>query len=391
MADNKELKTQEVEVNAEVKAAISKEEANELVAKHAEELKRRMKKFDMSGSKTDEVELEKTKKLSDVVAFGKALATGDKVELQRLSNTRSKVLVEGTTTAGGFLVPEEFERMVIRKIDDFSQIRSNATVLPMSHEVKNLRTIATDPTVAIVGENAQITASDPTFGQPVLTARKYAGITVASNELIEDEDSIPQLMDLMAERFAEKIAEKEQDEFVNGSTAGSEGILQVSGVTNTDMAAGDTSFADATFDYLNDLFTSLEGYSILESRNGKFYMSPYVWGVISQTKPTNNTYYGGNPVNGWTKQAWGREVVVLNEMPGSADDAVSTKFIAYGDLSKHLYIGDRAGITVTIGTEGTVGAANLFEDDLRAIRVIKRTANTIALPAGIQTLTTAAV
>lgn len=383
-------KTVEKKLDAKVNhdPAEIKEMINEGIEKGLENVQKFAKKFYITEKEVDQAKLDKATKQAEVATFFKALADGDDAAVKAISNDRAKAINEGTGSAGGYLVPEEFERTINVKIDEFSQLRGDATVLPMNSDVKRLNEIATDPTVAIIGEAAQITESTPVFGEPVLTARKYAGLTAWSNEVAEDAELV--VLNMLADRFAERLAQKEQDEFMNGTTSGSEGLLQVSGVTSVGMDAGDTSFANADFDYLNEMLEALQGYSILEAGRGKFYMSPYAWGVVSKTKPTGSGYYGGNPVNGWATQAWGKPVTLLNEAPGSGDDAVSTKFVVFADLSRHLFIGDRAGIRVKILEEGTVGSNNLGEKDMSAMRVVKRTANTTSLESGIIVLTTAA-
>jgi HK97 family phage major capsid protein len=365
--------------------------AEELAAKNAAAIEKSRKAVNLSGDMGDKVKLEVHKKLEPTVKFFNALQKEDMDTVKSMHESRAKALNEGTGSAGGFLVPIEFEKFVNRKVDDFNVLRRSGRVLPMSSNQKNLNELVTDVAVSIIGEGAQITESDPVFGEPILTARKYAAITAWTNELMDDDETDIGLANLLAERFAEGIAKKEEDEFVNGVTAGSEGLLQVTGTTAVTMAAGKTSFADVEVSDIFDMITKIQEYSLMEAKNAKLFMSPYTWQALSKDQPTNATYYL-NPVPGGQTplQIKGVPVELVNAFPGLAEDAVSTGFIVLSDLSKHLFIGDRKGMSVKVSEDGTVGANNLFEEDKRALRVVKRTANTTSLESGIVVLETAA-
>jgi len=74
-------------------------------------------------------------------------------------------------------------------------------------------------------------------------------------------------------------------------------------------------------------------------------------------------------------------------MPTST--ATATKFVVYGDLSKHLIIGDRRALRMKINTSGTSAEGiNLNSYDGSELVLTKRTAQVIANPTGIVTLAT---
>src|SRR5574343_658009 len=47
-------------------------------------------------------------------------------------------LSEGTTTAGGFLVPEEFKAEILRLQPLYGVLRSNVRILPMAYDIVNI-------------------------------------------------------------------------------------------------------------------------------------------------------------------------------------------------------------------------------------------------------------
>jgi len=241
----------------------------------------------------------------------------------------------------------------------------------------------TEPVVYIVGEAVAITPSDPVFGEPVLTPKKYAGITLFSSELYEDSEV--DLTSLLAERYARQFAKAEQTEFINGSTSGSEGLRKVSGVTTVGMTAGNTTGSAVSFDNMADLLASVEAIDLLDAQNGKFYMHSGFYNILRKSKAalSSEYYMPVAPTQEDPAKAWGREIVVLNEMPAPSAVSASTKFILFGDLKKHAFIGDRRGITTKVLEEGTVGGVSLAETDQMGLRMTKRTAFVTALQNGL--------
>ena len=351
--------------------AVEKELLEELSAKVSENVAQKMRNLYLSGASNDELSAT-NKKAKQYVEF-------------------FKTLNEGTGSAGGFLVPDEFEKSVIKYTDQYSQLRSLSTVVQMNSDQKRLNTIATEPTVYIVGENTVITPSDPVFGEPVLTAKKYAGITSWTSELEEDSEVVG-LVELLAERFGRQIAKKEQQEFISGTTAGSEGFLVVSGVTVEAMAAGDTTYDKITWDHLANMIALLEEVDMNDAAEATFVMSPSVFNVLRKRKASGSGEYFVLPApqNGVVAQAWGRPVVLVNEMPKTSDSNQNNKkFVALANWRLHSFIGDRRGITVSVSDSGVVGTSSAFERDIRLLRVTKRTAYVTALQNGIVCLRTA--
>ncbi|HOU26521.1 MAG TPA: phage major capsid protein [Paludibacteraceae bacterium] len=386
-------KVEAVEKTVEADALMTKTEfkeiVEEIVAKQAESVKAREKKFELTGNKEDEVKLVETKKRNETVEFLNAWSNRDVKSLKKMHESRAKALNEGTGSAGGYLVPEEFERTIERLMNDYSVIRQNATRIPMSTDVKRLNSLTGNPTVHIVGELTTITGSQNTFAEPVLTAKKYACITDWSNEVFEDSEV--SLIQQIQETIAEEMAQAEENEFINGTTSGSEGLMVVSGVTGNSLISG-TTFANITFDDLSAMIVSLENVSNVSNRSAAFYMSPYVYGQLRIKKGTDNHYIlPPVPSSDMPASAFGKPIYTCLSMPSST--ATGTKFVFYTDLRKTAVIGDRRGMTVKVFDSGSVTESdgttrNLITQDAEALRVTKRTAFCTRLQTGIVTLAT---
>lgn len=361
--------------------------------------KKALRSFRLNSTPENAEKAAQAQRFTKSANFLKAFARQEHAKLRKMSDAREMELkhsqVEGTDNLGGYLVPEEWEFDVNRYIYDFNDFRPNCTETTMKYEVKNLKSVLTRPTVSIVGESvAAADSTSVTFGQPKLTAETYLAIMDWSKELADDAE--PNLLTLFQQLLAEAMAEREQEKFLDSVAAGSEGLLQVSGVTTVSLGVGEDSFTDITWDYLSDMQAALRSINKAEDKNAKYYMHPDIWNVLIKTKASTggNYFLLASPQGGVTPMAWGREVVLSNSMPNLGDTAELTKFVIYSDLKRHGFIGNRKGMSLDVFNSGTVdsggSAVNLIENYGEALRVSKRTAWTTALQDGIVVLATAA-
>jgi HK97 family phage major capsid protein len=101
-----------------------------------------------------------------------------------------RAMAEGTTTAGGFLIPTLLSSELIDLARNQTQvITAGARTMPLASSRVDIPTWAGDPTVGWRAENASITPSDGLVGKITMTAYTLAGLTLVSRELIEDTDS----------------------------------------------------------------------------------------------------------------------------------------------------------------------------------------------------------
>ena len=85
----------------------------------------------------------------------------------------SNVLVEGTDSAGGYLVPEEYDSRLIEKLEQENVLRKLGTVIQTSGERK-INVAATKPAASWVEECGNLTFGDATFSQVILDAYKLS-------------------------------------------------------------------------------------------------------------------------------------------------------------------------------------------------------------------------
>jgi len=315
-------------------------------------------------------------KFGKTVRFLKAMV-GKDVQLLNTMHEESRIkanLNEGTTTAGGFLVPEEFKAEILRLAPLYSVIRREARIMPMAFDVMNIPAAGTtDVTAQWVDEAGQLKSTDPTFRQVTLTINKLASIPKVTAELLSDANV--NVVQYLAEIISEAFGKEEDNQGFNGTGSPFVGVLAATGVPTYPHASG-TGFI--TLSYQDLVNTTAQIYTNATA-NAKFYfhrsMIAHIRGLITTA---------GAPIIGATaKEIAGYHLIDTEILPGvgSANSAVdATPYSIFGDLRKGIIMGERGSMTMKIGTEGTVGGDNLFEKDMVALRMIERVTLGVALP-----------
>ena len=182
-------------------------------------------------------ELEGTKSFGDWLL---AVSRGDSKRLKEVYNS-TKDLVEGTGTAGGYLVPEEFLNELVRVDDPYAEV-----VYPRARKIPGQRRSLRVPVLDQTGtpaanykieyyggvyahwteEAGAKTEVEPSFKQLELVAHKLAGYTQASDELLAD--SAQSLDSLLRSLFAGAVRFRRDYAYLRGT-----GIGQPLGILNS--------------------------------------------------------------------------------------------------------------------------------------------------------------
>jgi HK97 family phage major capsid protein len=265
-----------------------------------------------------------------------------------------KTLSEGTDSAGGFLVPEDYQAELIKKIATNATIRSRARVGTTSRDIAKWPKLnyTTDDKytsgVRITWTGEAPTSStvhrvtDPVFGLysiPIHTAMASMPIY---NDLIED--SAFDVIGLSSELLAEAFTLGENDTFINGSGIGRPmGILtQVGGDGPSAVNSG--TAATLTADGLIDLSYALPAQYDM---NSVWVMAKATEKVIRKLKDASNNYLWpviasmGNFAPA-PKELLGSPTLRDEFMPAIAANAYP---IIFGDLRGYLVL-DRVGISI---------------------------------------------
>ena len=249
---------------AELLDKVSSEAAAKAVEAKVKELNLGAKKFvSYKGSVADlsDAEFAAMEKKTQWGAFVKALYNKDQQSLSKFKAFMS----EGTGSAGGFTVPEEFAAEVNRVIEDFGLVAKLCRKFPMSHDVLNVPRLSATVSTYYVSEGAAGTVAQPVFERVILTAKTLVGLTPMSNELLADANI--SVVDLLVELFAEAIAGQIDAQGFAGTGSPFTGIMADTGVTSVyagnSSTSGKTTFTLAsTPDYCRDLISNVKPWSL---------------------------------------------------------------------------------------------------------------------------------
>jgi len=306
-----------------------------------------------------------------------------------------RAMGEGTDSAGGFLVPEEFQASIIRLVELYGVFRRNVLVVPMSRDRQLWPKRTGGLTVYCPGEGVAPTKSDVTLGQVALTAKKWMTLTAVSREL--EEDAAIAIAELVLDEIALALATKEDlCGFKGDGTStyfGITGVLGHGSTTNQACAATDTTFALACkWKYLTGCIGSLPTWALLRARY-YFHRSVFWQHVVGQVDSSGQpivkfvTTAGSDAplqLGGATPLLLGFPVELVDCLPTTADTAISTVAWLFGSLWRSWMLGARREMTIDQSKEF------LFDTDQVAVRGVQRVDIVASAAEGVCKTTTAA-
>lgn len=270
-------------------------------------------------------------------------------------NVEGRALSTIANTLGGALVPDSFERSIIDLREEYGTFRRKARVTPMASDTTIVPRRTGGVTAYYVGDNTEITASDKTWDQVELTARKLAVLTKYSSEIAED--AIISLADDLASEIAYSFSVAEdQAGFLGDATStygGISGLItKCTAATAGTVTCADThlAFSDITLTELESMIGKLPEYPGIQP---EWYLHKSAWAasmmrladaaggnVKSDIEGPNRMQFSGYPVN------------FVQCMNSTLTDQASAKGLIYfGDLGMAATLGDRRGLRVKVSED----------------------------------------
>ena len=293
----------------------------------------------------------------------------DFLNLVRGKRPLHNVMEEGTPSTGGYLVPIEFDKNLVRALERENVIRSLAKVITTAAPHR-INVALTDVSADWVVESGTFTPSTPTFNQLSLDAYTLRAAALVSEELLQD--SMFELEPYLIDNFARAFAAKEEQAFCVGV-----GNTQPTGIFTANGGEVGVTTANATdikADELIDLTYSLkEGYK----KNAVFLLASNTLSGIRKLKDGNGVYMWQPSLQAdQPDRLLGFPVYVSQYAPTIAAGAYT---VAFGDFQNY-WIADRTGRTVRRADE--LHIANLQTGFYAFQRVVGKT----VLPEGIKLL-----
>jgi HK97 family phage major capsid protein len=259
---------------------------------------------------------------------------------------------EGSNTAGGFLVPTQFENAIIDLRETYGTFRGLLPVVPMASDSMSVPRRTGGLTAYFTGEAGAFTESEKSWGQVMLVAKKFGVLTKMSKEL--SEDAVISIADDLASEIAYAFAKKEDDCGWNGDGTSTYGGITgfkskfVSGlnsfVGSVNAAAGHDTFAEID---ANDLNLAIAALPKFAEPNAKWYCSQQAWAltfqrILAASGGNSMMDLAGKP----TRAYLGYPVVIDQTLPTTTGDLSDVPMLYFGDLSLAARMGDRRGVSM---------------------------------------------
>jgi HK97 family phage major capsid protein len=370
----KALADLKAELSAENKTEIAGLVSKEVIAKMEEQMKAYKKpeadvKVDPKGEMVKYFKAKYEKDINGNVT--------DDLKLGRKSFEISKkdanVDLDTTQSGGGEeLVPEYFGSEVLRVAEKVGVARQNSRVITLPGKTYNLPTMGTAVAYR-TDEKVAIDASTIETGQLTFTAKKLAGMVIATRECVEDAnvDVVAWISQILGEAIAKK-----EDQWAFLGTTGTEGIFRNNVLTPYTLGSGDTTFAKVDLDDMLAAM-SLLSESVVDGAKWLFSFS-LLNHLRSLKNETTGLYYLQAPAATMPRTIWDLPFVMSPVMPKTSDNSqADAPFMALYNPN-YLMIGDRRSVSLDFSKEASVTSSNgstninLFEQDCVAIKITER-------------------
>jgi HK97 family phage major capsid protein len=265
----------------------------------------------------------------------------------------SRALNEGTNSAGGALIPDEFADRVIRLVETYGTFPPAVENMVMNRDTMIIPKRLTGTSAYFVGEGSAVSESEPTYGNVSLVAKKLAVSCRMSSEVVED--ALVNMADAVTTEFATSLALKiDQCGWLGDGTSTYGGLYGINTKINNGSytasvvtaATGGTSFGALT---LSD-FLNVMGKVPLYARAGAaWYVSP---AGFSASMARLKYAAGGNAVQqigGAPGETFlGYPVHLVHVMNSTLTSDPSAIKVVFGNLSLSSILGRRREFSVKL-------------------------------------------
>lgn len=269
--------------------------------------------------------------------------------------------------------PEDYGKLIDLVIAEKSIAFQAGTVVQTANESIHFPMLTADPAVAWYAENSQISLTDPTTSELVITPKKVAGLTQISNEAASDTN--PAVAEQTGRSLARSVAKAvDKAFFASTTTNGPSGLLS--------LVDGESAALYNVVDTGTITLTSLDPFHEAKSAAladgatiSAFVLAPDVALTLAKAKQATGSNMGLLDNVGDGVQLAGVPVLV------STDVAAGN---AWGLDATQIFVVQRTGTTVTTSTDSA------FDHDATQVRATARVGFGFANPAGVVRLYDAA-
>lgn len=274
----------------------------------------------------------------------------------------TKAQIEGVDSEGGYLVPQILANEVIFLRQKYGVVRANARVMPMSSDNLNVPKNSASTTAYWPDEATNITASQITFTNVQILAKKLAVLTPVSSEL--NEDSLADIGAILAEDMAWVISYNEDLAcFLGDGTStygGITGIVnQIAGVNGGNNAGWIYTGANVTTDWQNVTLADLRKLpaaipTYADTADCKFYMhKSFYYQVVCNLLDDlgGNGFFDIANAGGPNPTLFGYPVVFTQVLTNDSTPAADTALTVFGNMRTGAIMGSRRDLRVQVSDQ----------------------------------------
>ncbi|MBQ6409771.1 phage major capsid protein [Candidatus Saccharibacteria bacterium] len=274
------------------------------------------------------------------IALHKSLTSHDMTAYREFCKAAN---VEGTDANGGYLVPSVLMPEIIKAIRNDSFALRECTVLTMSAPEIKFPAENALVSAAFVDENSAATASNPTFSQVSIKAKKAVALTDGvSSELLQD--SVVAFVGILVDQMNYALSQLIDDTVLNGisgNTTDFQGLLVGATAIQNVQLAQTKVMTDIGYDNIADLVGKL---APSDAVRAKFCLSNYELTILRKVKASGSGLpLFADAVKGDAPTILGKPYFISEKMPGSSDASTAAKnVLVFGDW-KQYYLGIMPG------------------------------------------------
>ena len=272
-------------------------------------------------------------------------------ETGNLRQIESKALSVASDPDGGYLVPEQTEAEIGRRLAEISPIRAISGVRQVSASVYKKPFATTNAAVGWVGEtDARPETATPNLAELQFPTMELYAMPAATGTLLDD--SVVNIDDWIAEEVQTVFAEQEGKAFVDGDGVNKpRGFLDYPNVADGSWSWGNLGYVatgtDGAFDAGNPsdvLIDTIYGLRAGYRANGHWVMNRRSQAEIRKIKDADGNYlwHPGNQPGG-NATLLNFPIAESEDMPNIGSDSTS---IAFGDFRRGYLVVDRLGVRV---------------------------------------------
>lgn len=281
-------------------------------------------------------------------AFDAYIRRGDESGLRALE---AKAMSIGTAADGGYLVPNETDTEIGRRLSTVSPMRALATVRSVSGSVLKKPFATSGMATGWVAETASRSQTNTaTLAELSFPTMELYAMPAATQALLDD--SAVDVESWIASEVDSAFAEQEGTAFISGDGSNKpKGILAYSSAANASWSWGNIGYiasgaagAFASTSPLDVLIDTVYALKAGHRQNGTFLMNRKTQAAMRRFKDDNGNYLWRPPATaGEPASLMGFPVVESEDMP---DVAANSYSIAFGDFRAGYLIVDRIGVRV---------------------------------------------